>query len=85
MSACTTGRLVESFASNSEGRIKCVPLNNRPCQARPTLVDITLMKLFYQFFVSVNKYDRLCNTIAVPYPPVCVLDKVTNMNVKVFN
>ena len=28
LSACTTARLIESLASNSEGRIKCVSLNN---------------------------------------------------------
>ena len=38
--ACTARSFGESFASNSEGRIKLVSLNNRPCQARSTLINI---------------------------------------------
>ena len=45
--ACTIGRFGESLASNSKRAIKCIPLNNRPCRPRPTLVDETLMKLFF--------------------------------------
>ena len=33
LSASTTARLGESLGSNSKGHIKCVSLNNRPCQA----------------------------------------------------
>ena len=45
-----------SLASNSEGNIKCVPLNNWPCQARPILADINSNEThFYPFTVSVNK------------------------------
>ena len=39
LSVRITARLVESLASNSEGRIKRVFRNNRPCQVRPTLID----------------------------------------------
>ena len=40
LSALTTWSCSESLASISEGCIKCVSLNNRPCQARPTLGDV---------------------------------------------
>ena len=46
LSVCTTRRFGGSLAFNSKLSIKCVSLNNRPYQARPTLVNITLIKLF---------------------------------------
>ena len=39
----------------------------------------------YPFIVRVNKCSWSCNTIDDPYARVCVLNKVKNMNVKVFN
>ena len=55
LSACTTRSLGESLASNTDGRIKCVSLNNQPCQARSRLVNINSNELlYYQFTVSVN-------------------------------
>ena len=33
-------RIVKVFYCNYKGRIKCVSLNNRPCQARLTLFNI---------------------------------------------
>ena len=64
----TIGNLSESLLSNSEESIKCVSLNNQPCQARPTLVNVNSNKpLYYQITASVNKYGRSCNTIDDPY------------------
>ena len=40
LSALLTLNFGELLASNFEGRINCVSLNNRPCPARLTLVDI---------------------------------------------
>ena len=40
LSAFITERFGESLASNSKGCIKCLSLNNRPCQGRPTLINI---------------------------------------------
>ena len=42
------------------------------------------MKL-YPFTVGFNKCDGSCNTIDDLYTRVCVPNKVTNMNIKVFN
>ena len=44
---CIIGFFGESIASNSEGRIKFVSLNNQPCQASPHSSTQTLMKLFF--------------------------------------
>ena len=55
-------------------------------QARSTLVAIKPNEtLFYPFSVSFNKFGESYNTIADPYAPVCVLSKLKNENVKVFN
>ena len=75
------GRLL---ASNSKGSIKCVSLNNQPCHSRTALVDTNFNEtLFHQFIVTVNKFGVSCNIIDDPYSPVCVRNKVKNMNVKV--
>ena len=80
-----TGNFDGSLASNSKEHIKCISLNNRPCQARPTLVNINSNKcLFYPFTVSV-KYCGSCTVIDDPYARVCIPDKVKNMGIKLFN
>ena len=35
------------ISSKFERSIKCVSLNNRPCQARPKLININFNKLFF--------------------------------------
>ena len=53
-SACKTESFGGSLVSNSKGQIKCISLNNRPCQAR-LLVNIHSNKsLYYPVTVSVN-------------------------------
>ena len=86
--ACTifSGRFWGSLPSKSERPITFICLNNRSCQARPTLADIKSNETFYYpFTISVNKCARRRNTINDPYAQVCVPSKVKNMNVKVFN
>ena len=69
LSVCTIWCFGESLVSNS--KIKCVSLNNHPCQAKPTLTKINSEEtLFYQFTVSVSKCDGSCNTIDDPYARV---------------
>ena len=68
LSVCTIVSFSEPLASSFEKSIKCVSLNNRPCQARPTLVDINSNEtLFYSFTVSVTKCGGSCNTTDDPY------------------
>ena len=86
LSVCAIGTFSESLVSNFKGPIKCVSLNNHPCQAWPTFVNINSNEtLFYPFTVSVNNYGGSCNTIDDTYAWVWVLYKVKYINVKVFN
>ena len=85
LSICTTESFVGSLASNSKGSIKFVSLNNRPCQAKSTLVNINSMKLFFIHLLSVLISGGSCNSIDDQYVWVCVSNKVKYMNVKVFN
>ena len=86
LSICAIGSFGSSLASNYRKPIKYVSINNWPCQARPTLVNINSDEtLFYQFTVSVNICGGSCNTIDDPYSRVFVPNKVKSMNVKVFN
>ena len=83
LSVCTIKRFSRSLPSNYKETIKCVSLNNQPCQVRPTLVDIKSNEnLFYSFTVSVNKCGESCSTIDDPHFRVCVQNKVKNLNVK---
>ena len=85
-SVYTIGSFCKSLVSNSKGSIKCLTLNNRPYQARPTILNINSNETqFYPFTVSVKNYGGTYNTIDVPYTRVFVPSKAKNMNVKVFN
>ena len=64
--------------------LNIVSLNNQPCQARPTLVDINSNEaLFYPFTASVDKCGGSCNIIDDPYAWVCVPNKVIKQDDKV--
>ena len=56
-SAFTIASLGESLVSNSKGRMKCESLNKRPCQVKPTFVNITSNESldYYPFIISINK------------------------------
>ena len=86
LNVCAIGSFGESLVSNSKGPLKCLTLNNQPCQARPMVVNINSDEtLFYPFTANVNKCSGSCNKIDDPYAQVYVPDKVKNINVKVFN
>ena len=85
LSIWTVGSFGESLVSNSKGPIKCLTLNNRLCQAKPTLDTNSDETLFYPFTVIVNTCRGSCNTIDDPYARVCVPNKVKNVNIKVFS
>ena len=86
LSTCTIGSFDGSLASNSKGYIKCVLLNNWPCQAWPTLFNINSNEpLYYPFTDSVNKCGGSCNSIDDPYARVSVPDKIKNINEIGFN
>ena len=57
--------------------VKCVSLNNQPCQVRSTFVNVNLNKpIYYPFFVSVSKCSGGCNTIDDSFARICIPDKV---------
>ena len=81
LNASTTGSFDDLLASNSEGCIKCVSLNNKPCHARLTLINKSSNKPFYYpFNLSINKCGRRGNTVDDPSAQVCVPNKVKNKN-----
>ena len=86
LNVCAIRSFGKSLVSNSKGPLKCLTLNNQPCQARPMVVNINSDEtLFYPFTAYVNKCSGSCNKIDDPYAQVCVPDKVKNINVKAFN
>ena len=83
---CAIRNFSESLVSTSKGPIKCISLNNHPCNAIPTLFTINSDKtLFYPFTVRVNEGGGSCNTINDLYAQACIPNKIKNTNVKVFN
>ena len=77
--------------ANVSDLIKFVYLNNPPCLARLALVALNSKTIINQFIIQfllmltsvVN--SKSYNTIDAPYSRICVLDKVKNINAKVFN
>ena len=85
LSACTMG-FGESLVSNRKGPRICVSLNNQPCQAGLTLVNINSDEThFYPLNVSVNKSGESCNTIDYPFGWLFVKNKVKILNLIVSN
>ena len=52
LNACIIRGFVESLASNLKRPIKLVSSNNRPCQARTTLLDISTNESFFIHLLS---------------------------------
>ena len=67
LSVCTTSTFGDSLVSNLKRPVKCLALNNQPCEARPTLFTTLAINSdgipFYPFTVSVNKCGRSFNII----------------------
>ena len=71
------GHSCEHLVFNPKGPINCVSLNNQPCKARPTLVNINYNQpLFYPLTISVNNCGGGCNTMDDPYARVRARIKV---------
>ena len=86
LSVCTIASFSGSLASNSEKSMKCISLNNRPCPARATRVDISSNEtIFYSFTAKFDNCCGSCNTNGDPHARDCVPNNVKNMNFKVFN
>ena len=76
-----------SFASDSKGPIKCVSLNNPPCESKPRRTAIySNESLSCPFNGTVNKCGASCNTITDPYARVRVPKKIKRTaDIQVFN
>ena len=76
LSACTIGSFVDSLVFNSEECIKYIFLNNQPCQAKSTSVNINSNELLNcPFTVNVNQCGVSCNTIDDAYAQLYAPDK----------
>ena len=62
---------------------KCLFLNDEPCMARPTLINLNPVELkHYPFITSLNKCSGSCNVL---FPRICVPKETKYINVKAFN
>ena len=68
LSACTVRSFGDSLVSNLKIPIKCVLLNNQPFKARPSIVNINLVKNSF----SVNKCGGSCSIIDDPFDRICI-------------
>ena len=69
-----------SSATNS------VLLNNEPCMARPTLIDLNPAEPnFYPFMISLDKFNGSCNAVDNLSMKICLPSEKRDVNVNVFN
>ena len=59
-------------------------INNEPCLARSTLVDLSPDKLsqtvrHYPFMINLNKFNGSCNTLDDRPNKICVLNKTEDV------
>ena len=65
---------------------KCVSLDNQPCTARPTLIDLNPNELhYYPFMVSLDRCDGNVNTVEDLLDRICVPNKIKDVILKVLN
>ena len=86
LNTCTIKVFGKLLASNSKGYIKCVSLNNEPCQTRPTLIELISIKTLFIHLLSVLTSSVEVYTTDDPHARVFFFAKtVKTMNVKAFN
>ena len=79
------------FSGNGFFKLHCVKCKYiRMYFIRSGIININSNEpLFYPYSIKINKCSGSCNSISDPYAsindPLCVLDVVKNINVKVFN
>ena len=65
---------------------KYISMNNQPCMARPTLIDMNSDELYYYpFIVSRNRYDRNCNIAEDSFCRIYAPNKIGAVNLKAFS
>ena len=75
---------------NGSDHTKCISLNNQPCMARPTLINLNPDKYYqvlhyYPFIVNLDKCNGGCNTLDDPSGEICVANNAEDINLNVFN
>ena len=65
---------------------KCVYLNSQPCINRPALIDLNADELsYYLSVVSLDRCDKIYNTLDDLCDKIYVPNKTDDVNVKAFN
>ena len=61
-------------------------LNNEPCIAKPTIIDLYPVELnYYLFMISLVKFNGSFNAVNDLSTKTCIPSKTKNVNVKVFD
>ena len=64
---------------------KYMSLNNEPCMARSTFIDLNPVELkYYPFMISLDICSGSCNSVHDLSTKICVKNKTKDVNVKVF-
>ena len=67
-------------------RAKCISLNNRPCIARSTLIDLNLKERYcYPLMVSLDRYNTIYNILNDSPSRIRVPNKTEDVNFNVLN
>lgn len=65
---------------------KGMPLNNKSCMIRPTLIDINPIRLScYPLIISPGKYKGSYSVDDILSTGTCVTSKINDVNVVIFN
>ena len=66
--------------------IKCMSLNNDQCKTIPDPTDLDLVECnYYQFIISLQKYNANCNNLAEIYGKIYVPNKREDLNLNPHN
>ena len=74
------------FCFSRSSTTKCMSVNNKPFMARPTLIDLNIVKLIYFPLMSgLDKCSGSCNGVNELSSKIGILSETKHVNVKVFN
>ena len=64
---------------------KRVSMNNKPCLVRPTIIDLNADEIdYYPCIVSLDRCYGIRNTVEDLFGTVWVLNKIEDINLKIF-
>ena len=65
---------------------KCMPLNNEPFIARPTLIDLNPVEInYYSIVISLDKCNGSCNVVDDLSTKMCVSSETSDASIKDFD